>query len=193
VLDRENVRNDDHYRFGNVIYLSTFSKLLAPGLRLGWIVAPPDVIAKLVQIKQGADLHTSTFTQLVAYEVAKDGFLEEHVKQIRNVYRERRDVMLDSLERYFPTEATWTRPDGGLFLWVTLPDGMNCLELFHTAIENKVAFVPGTSFFTDEGEGQRNLRLNFSSNDPARITEGIRRLGKAVKAQLETHLVTTSI
>src|SRR5437868_301689 len=137
VLDRGNLRRDNGYSLGNVIYLSTFSKLLAPGLRLGWIVAPPDVIAKLVQIKQGADLHTSTFTQLVAYEVAKDGFLDEHVKQIRKVYRERRDVMLDSLERYFPSEATWTRPDGGLFLWVTLPEGMNCLELFHTAIENK--------------------------------------------------------
>ena len=193
VLDRENMNGDDHYRFGNVIYLSTFSKLLAPGLRLGWIVAPPDVIAKLVQIKQGADLHTSTFTQLVAYEVAKDGFLDEHVKLIRQVYSERRDVMLDSLERFFPGETTWTCPDGGLFLWVTLPEGMNCHELFHEAIENKVAFVPGSSFFTDEGEGTRNLRLNFSSNTPERITEGIRRLSEAVKTQLQkTRLVSTT-
>jgi 2-aminoadipate transaminase len=194
VLDRENVRDDDHYRFGNVIYLSTFSKLLAPGLRLGWIVAPPDVIAKLVQIKQGADLHTSTFTQLVAYEVAKDGFLDEHVKVIRKVYTERRDVMLDSLERYFPDEASWTRPDGGLFLWATLPEGMNCLELFRLAVENKVAFVPGPSFYTGENEGLRNLRLNFSSNDPKRITEGIRRLGETLKSQLhKTQLVGAAL
>lgn len=187
VLDRENVRNDRHYQFGNVIYLSTFSKLLAPGLRLGWIVAPPDVISKLVQIKQGADLHTSTFTQIVAYEVAKDGFLDEHVKHIRNVYRERRDVMLDSLERYFPAEARWTRPEGGLFLWVTLPEGMDSLELFQTAIQNKVAFVPGTSFFADEAQGARHLRLNFSSCTPQNIGEGVRRLGAAVKAQMLTH------
>jgi 2-aminoadipate transaminase len=101
--------------------------------------------------------------------------------------------MLDSLERFFPGEATWTRPDGGLFLWVTLPEGMNCHELFHEAIENKVAFVPGSSFFTDEGEGTRNLRLNFSSNTPERITEGIRRLSEAVKAQLQTtQLVSTT-
>ena len=187
VLDRENVRNDRHYQFGNVIYMSTFSKVLAPGLRLGWIVAPPDVISKLVQIKQGADLHTSTFTQIVAYEVAKDGFLDEHVKQIRNVYRERRDVMLDSLERYFPAEAQWTRPEGGLFLWVTLPEGMDAVELFQTAIKNKVAFVPGTSFFADEAQGARHLRLNFSSCNPQNIGEGVRRLGAAVKAQMLTH------
>jgi len=194
VLDRDNVNGDDHYHFGNVIYMSTFSKLLAPGLRLGWIVAPPDVISKLVQIKQGADLHTSTFTQVVAYEVAKDGFLDEHVKRIRAVYRERRDVMLDSLERFFPPEATWTHPDGGLFLWVTLPEGMDALELFHTALENKVAFVPGASFFPDETEGARFLRLNFSNSSPERITEGIRRLGVAVKAQLRTHhLVSTGV
>ena len=121
VLDRENLRRDQGYSIGNVLYLSTFSKTLAPGLRLGWIVAPPDVIAKLVQLKQGADLHSSTFVQMVAYEVARDNFLDEHVKLIRSVYRERRDVMLDALSQYFPPEVTWTKPMGGLFLWVTLP------------------------------------------------------------------------
>ena len=110
VIDRENLRRDDGYSIGNVIYLSTFSKTLAPGLRLGWIVAPPDVIAKLVQLKQGADLHTSTFVQMIAYEVARDNFLDEHVKLIRRVYRERRDVMLEALQQFFPPEVTWTRP-----------------------------------------------------------------------------------
>src|SRR6201998_3839866 len=102
VLDRENLRRDNGYSIGNVIYLSTFSKTLAPGLRLGWIVAPAEVISKLVQLKQGADLHTSTFTQFVAFEVARDGFIDRHVRLIRQVYRERRDVMLQALKEFFP-------------------------------------------------------------------------------------------
>jgi 2-aminoadipate transaminase len=116
VLDRENLRRDDGFTLGNVIYLSTFSKTLAPGIRLAWIVAPEDVISKLVMLKQGADLHTSTFNQYVAYEVARDGFLDQHVKLIRQVYRERRDAMLHALHEYFPHEVTWTHPKGGLFL-----------------------------------------------------------------------------
>src|SRR5436853_3444322 len=126
VIDRENLRRDSGYQIGNVIYLSTFSKTLAPGIRLGWIVAPPDVINKFVQLKQGADLHTSTFIQMLAYEVARDNFLDEHVKLIRRVYRERRDVMLAELKEFFPPEVTWTHPQVGLFLWVTLPEGMDC-------------------------------------------------------------------
>lgn len=193
VLDRENLRRDDGYSIGNVIYLSTFSKTLAPGIRLGWIVAPPDVITKLVQLKQGADLHTSTFTQMVAYEVAKDNFLDEHVKLIRKVYRERRDVMLESLKRTFPSEVTWTRPQGGLFLWVSLPEGMSCQKLFQDALQENVAFVPGDSFYAPNGfaeEGNRHFRLNFSYVQPEQIREGIRRLSVAVKHQLqELHAV----
>lgn len=186
VLDRENLRRDNGYSIGNVIYLSTFSKTLAPGLRLGWIVAPPDVIAKLVQLKQGADLHTSTFVQIVAYEVAKDGFLDEHVKLIRKVYRERRDVMLATLKEYFPPEVTWTHPQGGLFLWVTLPEGMDSHKLFEAALKENVAFVPGDSFYANNGhEGSRHMRLNFSYGQPEQIREGIRRLSVAVKQQLQ--------
>jgi 2-aminoadipate transaminase len=185
VLDRENLRRDDGYHLGNVLYLSTFSKTLAPGLRLGWIVAPPDVIAKLVQLKQGCDLHTSTFTQMVAYEVARDGFLDEHVKFIRKVYRERRDVMLNALQEMFPPEVTWTHPQGGLFLWVTLPEGMDAQRLFEAALHEDVAFVPGDSFFAAGGEGCRHLRLNFSNATPERIGEGIRRLSIAVRRQME--------
>ena len=185
-LDRENLRRDNGYSIGNVIYLSTFSKTLAPGLRLGWIVAPPDVIAKLVQLKQGADLHTSTFVQIVAYEVARDGFLDEHVKLIRKVYGERRNVMLEALQEYFPPEITWTRPKGGLFLWVTLPKGMDCQALFETALKENVAFVPGDSFYaTENGEGRLHFRLNFSYVPPDQIREGIRRLSVAVKHQME--------
>jgi 2-aminoadipate transaminase len=186
VLDRENLRRDGGYSIGNVIYLSTFSKTLAPGLRLGWIVAPPSVIAKLVQLKQGTDLHTSTFVQMVAYEVARDNFLDEHIKLIRRVYGERRDVMLRAMEENFPSEVTWTRPQGGLFLWVTLPEGMDCHELFEAAIKENVAFVPGDSFYAGNGnadDGRRHFRLNFSNASPEQIAEGIRRLGIAIKKQ----------
>ena len=184
VLDRENLRRDEAYTLGNVIYLSTFSKTLAPGLRLGWIVAPQEVISKLVQLKQGADLHTSTFVQMVAYEVARDNFLDEHVKTIRQVYGERRDIMLAALKEFFPEEVTWTAPHGGLFLWVTMPDGANCNQLLREAIKQDVAFVPGDCFYPKEGEGLRNLRLNFSNATPEQIREGIRRLSVAVKAQI---------
>ena len=185
VLDRENLRRDDGYSIGNVIYLSTFSKTLAPGLRLGWIVAPPEVISKLAQLKQGADLHTSTFTQFVAYEVARDGFLDKHVKLIRKVYGERRNVMLQALKEFFPSEVTWTHPKGGLFLWVTLPSGIDIQALFKSAIEQNVAFVPGDSFYANNPqEGSRHMRLNFSNAAPEQIREGIRRLAAAVKSHL---------
>ena len=169
VLDRENVRRDNGFTLGNVIYLSTFSKTLAPGIRLAWIVAPEDVIVKLVQLKQAADLHTSTFNQYVAYEVARDGFLDQHVKLIRQVYHERRDAMLHALHEYFPPEVTWTHPKGGLFLWVTLPEGMDCKSLFEVALKENVAFVPGDCFYAGNGavsEGCRHFRLNFSYGHP---------------------------
>jgi 2-aminoadipate transaminase len=186
VLDRENLRRDNGYSIGNVIYLSTFSKTLAPGLRLGWIVAPPEVIVKLVQLKQGADLHTSTFNQIVAYEVARDGFLDEHVKLIRQVYRGRRDVMLHALQEFFPPEATWTHPKGGLFLWVTLPLGMDSVKLFDAALKENVAFVPGESFYPANGHPiGPHMRLNFSNATPEQIREGIRRLSIAVKKQMQ--------
>jgi len=186
VLDRDNVRRDNGYDLGNVIYLSTFSKTLAPGLRLGWMVAPTEVIAKLVQLKQGADLHTSTFGQMVAYEVARGGFLDEHVHHIRRVYHERRDVMLSALEETFPPDmgVTWTRPAGGLFLWVRLPVGMQAKKLLEAAIKLDVAFVPGDAFFAEPGAGARFCRLNFSNARPEQIQAGIRRLGEAVRKLL---------
>jgi len=191
VLDRENLRRDNGFTLGNVIYLSTFSKTLAPGIRLAWIVAPEDVIGKLVQLKQAADLHTSTFNQYVAYEVARDGFLDQHVKLIRQVYRERRDAMLQALHEYFPPEVTWTRPQGGLFLWVTMPEGTDSESLLRAALAENVAFVPGDSFYPNNGrEGSRHMRLNFSHSQPELIREGIRRLSVAVKMQIRSnHLV----
>jgi len=186
VLDRTNVARDSGYLLGNVIYLSTFSKVLAPGLRLGWIVAPPDVIARLSQLKQSADLHTSTFAQMIAYEVARDGFLDEHVKLIRRVYGERRNTMLEALQDYFPAEVSWTHPKGGLFLWVTLPSGIDTMKLLDTALRQDVAFVPGEPFYPG-GEDGSHMRLNFSNATPEQIREGIRRLSIAVAHELEHH------
>src|SRR5271157_755288 len=184
VLDRTNLQRDNGYHLGNVIYLSTYSKAMAPGLRLGWIVAPPDVITHLVQLKQSADLHTSTFIQMVAYEVARDGFLDEHVKLIRRIYSERRDAMLEALHNYFPPEVSWTHPKGGLFLWVTLPPGIDTMKLLDTALRQDVAFVPGDPFYPG-GDTGSHMRLNFSNAPPEQIREGIRRLSIAVAHELE--------
>ncbi len=184
VLDRIDLQRDEEYLLGNVIYLSTFSKVLAPGLRLGWMVAPHDVIAKLVQLKQSADLHSSMFAQVVAYEVARDGFVDEHVKLIRHVYKERRDAMLEALKEFFPTEVTWTRPQGGLFLWVTMPDGVDSGRLLDAALRQNVAFVPGDPFYPGGHDGS-HMRLNFSNATPEMIREGIRRLSVAVEQELE--------
>ena len=172
---------------GNVIYLSTFSKTLSPGIRLGWIVAPVEVIQKLVQAKQGTDLHTSTINQLVAYEVASGGFLDHHVKAIRAIYRERRDTMLAALAREFPAGITWTKPQGGLFLWLTFPEWMNAADVLKAAIAQKVAFVPGESFFTDS-TGRNTARLNFSNATPERIDEGVRRLAGCLNVLMARHI-----
>lgn len=183
-LNRNNGHNNGHgYLRGNVIYLSTFSKTLAPGLRLGWMVAPTDVIQRCVIAKQGMDLHSSSFVQMVVYEVVQDGFLKEHVRQIRRVYKERRDLMLQAMARHFPHGITWTRPQGGLFLWVTLPEEIDATVLLKKAVANRVAFVPGMAFFAD-GTGHNSFRLNFSNAQPEQIEVGIARLG-AVLADKE--------
>lgn len=174
--------NGSCYR-GNVIYLSTFSKILAPGLRLAWVVAPPEVIRKLVQAKQGADLHTSTFNQIVAHEVSRDGFLDRHIKHIRKVYSQRRDVMLAAMDRFFPPEVDWTQPEGGLFLWGTLPEWLNSADLLQSAVEHKVAFVPGTPFYPCGG-GHNTMRLNFSNATPEKIQQGIESLGHVIREHL---------
>jgi 2-aminoadipate transaminase len=168
---------------GNVIYLSTFSKILAPGIRLAWVVATPEIIQKLVTAKQGADLHTSTFNQIVAYEVGRKGFLNDHIKRINSVYKERRDIMLEELEKNMPEGVKWTRPQGGLFLWATLPEKCNSKELLIKAVEKKVAFVPGESFYPNGG-GQNTMRLNFSNAQPDMIRIGIRRLAETIKESI---------
>ncbi len=171
---------------GNVIYLSTFSKILAPGLRLAWVIAPEGVISKLSLAKQGTDLHTSTFNQIVAHEVGQHGFIDRHVEVIKATYRERRDAMLESLEENMPEGVHWTHPEGGLFLWLTLPEQFNSTEMLAEAIKENVAFVPG-EFFHPDGSGKNTMRLNFSFCPPDKINEGISRLGKAFKRKLLTH------
>ncbi len=172
---------------GNVIYLSTFSKTLAPGLRLAWIVAPVEVIRMCVTAKQGMDLHTGSFVQMAAHEMIKDGFLKGHVRKIRQVYRERRDLMIQTMEKHFPPAVRWTRPQGGLFLWVTLPDNIDAADVLQAALAYKVAFVPGLSFYPDES-GRNTFRLNFSNAQPEQIVQGIERLGQVLTAVLPTHL-----
>jgi 2-aminoadipate transaminase len=168
----------------NTVYLSTFSKTLAPGIRLGWIVAPDRVVSKLVQAKQGADLHTSIFTQMVANDICQRGILRQHVKVIRDTYKQRCDVMLDAMSRYLPAGITWTHPQGGLFLWVVLPEGVNAREVLKSAVQEKVAFIPGFAFFPDGVSGQNTLRLTFATASPQMIEEGIKRLARAIEKEL---------
>ncbi len=188
VLDSE-MRGSNHGSYtGNVIYLSTFSKILAPGVRLAWVIAPAEVINKLVQAKQGADLHTATFNQMVAHEVGRGGFYDKHIKKICKVYRERRDVMLDALDEHMPPGVHWTRPEGGLFLWAKLPEWINSADILQTAVERKVAFVPGAPFHPN-GDGKNTMRLNFSYSTPDKINEGISRLGNVLREYMETSKV----
>ncbi|MBN2149508.1 MAG: PLP-dependent aminotransferase family protein [Anaerolineales bacterium] len=184
-LDGQFRENGDACYRGNVIYLSTFSKTLAPGLRLAWVIAPPEVIRKLVQAKQGADLHTAIFTQMVAYEVAHGGFLDRHIWLIRRVYGERRNMMLEAMDEFFPTTVRWTHPKGGLFLWGTLPEGIKSSDALQRAVEQQVAFVPGGPFYPSGG-GDTTMRLNFSYPSPENIRAGIQRLGRVLHEMIGT-------
>jgi 2-aminoadipate transaminase len=169
---------------GNVMYMSTFSKTLAPGLRLGWIIGTAGVIDRIIQAKQGTDLNTSTFNQFVAYEVAHGGFLDEHVKLIRRVYRERRDAMLAAMAESFPKGVTWTHPQGGLFLWVRFPEGLDAVDVLRESVEEGVAFLAGAPFFTDRSNAN-TARFNFSNADPEKIRDGIARIGTVLHRMLK--------
>jgi len=170
---------------GKVLLLGSFSKVVAPGLRLGWICGPSDVIKELVTAKQAADLHTGTFVQRVLAQYLADNDLDAHVGILCQVYRQRRDTMISAMERSMPAEVTFTRPAGGMFLWVSLPAGVSSLRLFDLALQQKVAFVPGTPFYVDGG-GEGNLRLNFSNAGEHEIETGIARLGAAMRGLLES-------
>jgi len=170
-------------RDGTVIYLGTFSKILAPGLRLGWVVGGPEAVEALLHGKQPSDLHTGMAQQMATYLVAKDGFVDRHVEKVKDFYRERRDVMLQAIEEHFPSDAHHTRPAGGLFVWAELPPHIDTRELLLEAIKDKVAFVPGQGFHSDHS-GTNTMRLNFSNVPPDLVREGIRRLGSAIHRRL---------
>ena len=158
-----------------VLYCGTFSKSIVPSLRIGWVVAPKEVIKKLVLIHQASDLHVSPFNQMIMHEVV-GRLYETHTAKIRLVYKERRDAMLAALKKYMPAGVTWTKPEGGMFVWLTLPESLDAAALLKRSIdEEQVAFVPGAAFFADRS-GKNTARLNFSLPHPATIDEGIKRL-----------------
>ena len=166
-----------------VMYLGTFSKILSPGIRLGWVVAPPPVIEKINLGKQAADLCTSTLSQLMVRSYFEEGRWREYVESLTDIYRDRRDTMLDALAEHFPPQAEWTRPGGGLFVWATLPDFIDTTDLLARALRENVAFVPGVAAFLD-GRGTSSMRLNFSNSGEDEIREGIRRIGEVISEQV---------
>jgi len=168
---------------GRVIYISSFSKILAPGFRLAWVIASEEVLNKFTLTKQSMDLCTNVFSQYVAYEYIKGGYLDRHIKHIRELYKHKRDVMLQALEEYFPEGVKWTVPKGGMFLWVTLPKYINTRLMFKKALAKKVAYVVGDAFYPD-GSNYNSMRLNFSYSDDEVIREGIRRLADVIKEEM---------
>jgi len=171
------------------IYLGSFSKVLAPGLRMGFIVAPKAVYPKLLQAKQAADLHSPSFNQRLIFEVMQNGFLDRHVPTIRSLYKSQRDAMLEALARHFPNAATqpeqsltWNTPAGGMFLWARLPEGMNAVNLLPHAVDKGVAFVPGAPFYAGEADA-RSMRLSFVTPSVEEIHRGVAALAEAIQAQ----------
>ncbi|MBN2599854.1 MAG: PLP-dependent aminotransferase family protein [Candidatus Thermoplasmatota archaeon] len=170
---------------GRVIYIGTFSKVLAPGFRLAWIIASEEIINKFALTKQSADLCSNMFVQYVAYEYIKGGYLDIQIKHIKQLYRHKRDVMVQALKEYFPKEAKWTVPGGGMFLWVTLPKNVNTRVMFKRAVAKKVAYVVGDAFYPDSSN-YNSMRLNFSYSDDEVIREGIKRLSEVIKEEMVT-------
>jgi 2-aminoadipate transaminase len=169
-----------------VIYLGTFSKILSPGIRLGWAVAPRPVLAKMNIGKQAADLCSSSMTQHFVAAYFESGHWREYVRSLTEIYRRRRDTMLDALAEHLPREAAWTRPAGGLFIWATLPDYIDTTDLLALGLSRNVAFVPGRAAYLD-GRGGSSMRLNFSGVDDDAIREGVRRIGEVVREQVELY------
>jgi 2-aminoadipate transaminase len=166
-----------------VIYMGSFSKVLTPGIRLGYVVAPLPLVRRLELAKQAADLHTSQLTQMVVHEVIKDGFLQRHIPKIRTLYGDQCQVMLDAMAQHFPAGVEWTKPEGGMFIWVTLPKHIDAMKLLDEAIAQKVAFVPGSPFYANQPE-TNTLRLSFVTVPPERIRTGIEILGNRIAAKV---------
>jgi 2-aminoadipate transaminase len=167
----------------NIILLGSFSKILTPGLRLGWICAKKDIMERIIVAKQASDLHSNYLSQRIVHQYLVDNDIDKHIVKIRDAYKKRRDLMVSMIAEYFPEEIKYTKPEGGMFLWITLPDGISSLDLVDLAIKENVAFVPGKAFYVDGG-GNNTLRLNFSNSDEEKIEEGIKRLAKIIKKSL---------
>lgn len=163
-----------------VIFLGTFSKIYCPGLRLGWMFAGKEILEKMNMLKQGADLQASTLSQIEVAAFLEDNDITKHIEKIKEVYMHRRDLMLNAMDEHFPKEVKFTRPEGGLFTWVTLPKGLNAKEIAPKALEKKVAYVPGGSFFPNGG-GENTLRMNYSCSSDEQIVQGVKRLGEVFK------------
>lgn len=170
-----------------VIYVGTFSKILSPGIRLGWAVAPPPVMEKIVLGKQAADLCTSTLTQHFVLQYFAEGHWRDYIDSLVEIYRARRDAMVESLREHFPAQATWTEPGGGMFIWATLPGFIDTGDLLAKALRENVAFVPGQAAYVEHGRGASSMRLNFSGVSEDEIREGIRRIGATIAEQVELY------
>jgi len=179
----EDLPSMKRYLPNSTVVLGSFSKVVTPGLRLGWICAAPDVMEKIVVAKQSSDLHSNYLSQRAVYQYLIDNDFDEHILNIREVYKKQRDLMVSMIEEHFPEEIKCTKPEGGMFLWVTLPENLSSLDLFKLATKENVAFVPGKAFYVDGG-GDNSLRLNFSNSDQEKIEEGIKRLAKVIKRAL---------
>lgn len=182
-FDGENLPSMRHYLGDNVVLLGSFSKVIAPGIRLGWICAKPNILERLVVAKQAADLHSNYLAQRLLYQYLIDNDLDEHLTHIKTAYKKQRDLMVSLMETLLPEEVRFTRPEGGMFVWATLAEGLSSLELFEYAAKMKVVFVPGRPFYVDGG-GENTFRLSYSNSDEAKIETGVTRLAQAVKEML---------
>ncbi|MEJ6005032.1 PLP-dependent aminotransferase family protein [Paucibacter sp. AS339] len=165
------------------IYLGSFSKVLTPGFRLGFMIAPNELYPKLLQAKQAADLHTPGFNQRVVYEVVRNGFLDQHIPKIRALYKANRDAMAEGLKQHLPEGCEWQMPQGGMFFWIRLPEGLNAMELLPKAVDAGIAFVPGAAFYAHTPD-PRTMRLSFVTLTPPQISEGVAILGRVLREAL---------
>ncbi len=168
----------------NVVYVSTLSKVFAPGLRIGFYTAPSLIAKWLVLVKQGIDLHTSTFNQALAAEYLSGGYLPRRLPKIIELYRPRQEAMLKALEKYFPKGFTWSEPDGGMFIWVSGPKGMDMEDIYHECVRKNTAFVPGKFFFTEKGEGIETMRLNFTMSDEEAIDRAVKTIAGVIDFEM---------
>jgi len=169
---------------GRVVYMGTFSKILAPGLRTGWLVADPEILRKLVIAKQSADVCTNVLSQRIAHEYIIQGYIDPQIEKIKKIYGRKLDIMLRCLEEYAPSETKWVKPQGGMFLWVTLPETIDSGDLLTKALKKRVAFVTGKAFYADPRDGKNALRLNFTHPSDEMIAEGLKRLGSVMNQEL---------